>query len=574
MKRWPPILACLMALLPWPTLCADELAEKVYLIFQKRCYRCHGSDKKAERLLVLDHKVLTESAGDETYVVPGSTRQSYVWFRVAVEKDMPPKDPLPEDEILELKAWIESGAPAWEVPEERTPISEQAALEAIANHLFNKVPKPRQRHTRYFSITHLFNNPKISNRDLRVYRAALSKAVNSLSRAGSIIVPTPVNEQQTIFAIDLAALGWEDSLVWEQVTSRYPYGLTPRESGELDAFEKIKEIYGTFSFDGFAYMRADWFIVTATRPPIYHTLLNIPATLDELYKKQGIDPVRNFVNGTAKRAGLFESGVSAQNRLIEYHDGGSFWISYDFKQHAGRSSLAQFPLGPRFTGNKFDQFAFQQDGGEIIFQLPNDLHGYMLVDGAGKQISAGPVEVVYDDKKTSGSPLIVTGVSCIACHQRGLNPLEDNILNGHARGGNAEAQQKIRELFPPKPEMDTVISRVNVRYLNALKDAISVYYPPETNFEEILNRQEPISFVSEKYFENVDLTTAARELGFTVDDQLKQKLGGKRLEELGLAPLLQGSIKRGFWESASTGVSVFQQAAIETSRGSAKGPSN
>jgi len=32
-----------------------------------------------------------------------------------------------------------------------------------------------------------------------------------------------------------------------------------------------------------------------------------------------------------------------------------------------------FPLGPRFAGNLFDDQAFEQAGGGVIFNLPNGL---------------------------------------------------------------------------------------------------------------------------------------------------------------------------------------------------------
>ena len=36
-------------------------------------------------------------------------------------------------------------------------------------------------------------------------------------------------------------------------------------------------------------MRGDWFLATATKPPLYERLLDIPDTLDELADDLGID---------------------------------------------------------------------------------------------------------------------------------------------------------------------------------------------------------------------------------------------------------------------------------------------
>ena len=39
----------------------------------------------------------------------------------------------------------------------------------------------------------------------------------------------------------------------------------------------------------------------------------------------------------------------------------------------------------------------------MIFTLPNGLQGYFLTDGVGKRIDSGPIEVVSNALKTSGT---------------------------------------------------------------------------------------------------------------------------------------------------------------------------
>ncbi len=69
------------------------------------------------------------------------------------------------------------------------------------------------------------------------------------------------------------------------------------------------------------------------------------------------------------------SGVSRNNRVIERHEiPGSrcrgYWLSYDFASNGD-------PIAPKdILANPLD---FVQDGGEIIFTLPNGLQGYMIV---------------------------------------------------------------------------------------------------------------------------------------------------------------------------------------------------
>src|SRR5690606_34157115 len=117
---------------------------------------------------------------------------------------------------------------------------------------------------------------------------------------------------------------------------------------------------------------------------------------------------------------------------------GAYWKSYDFGSSAGRNSLTQFPLGPRYEGNQHDRAAFEHDGGEIIFNLPNGMQGYLLVDAKGKRIDRGPINVVCDSKKPLGNSEVINCISCMVCHVHGMQPFADDILSGHGVQG-AEA---------------------------------------------------------------------------------------------------------------------------------------
>src|SRR5262249_48602848 len=149
---------------------------------------------------------------------------------------------------------------------------------------------------------------------------------------------------------------------------------------------------------------------------------------------------------------------------------GSYWKSYDFKKDSVRNDLMRFPLGPRFTKNPFREQAFAHDGGEIIFHLPNHLMGYLLVDGEDKRIDVGPIAVVSDPLKTSGTSEIGTGVSCMACHKHGTFPLpKDAIRDGKAVFG--DAQKKVQRVYPENEAMNQLVKKDADRFLRALDDA-------------------------------------------------------------------------------------------------------
>ena len=174
-------------------------------------------------------------------------------------------------------------------------------------------------------------------------------------------------------------------------------------------------------------VRSDWFVATATRPPLYHTLLDLPRTATELETTLRVDVHQNFLRDSLARAGFRGSGVSGQSRLVERHDAahGAYWKSYDFKPGNPKGDLAQLPLGPVFKENPFENVAFVHDGGEIIFNLPNGLQAYLLVNGKGRRIDEGPTKIV--SVKNRPDPTVINGISCMTCHARGMIDKADQV---------------------------------------------------------------------------------------------------------------------------------------------------
>ena len=588
-------------------------AEKVYALLQERCYSCHGGlEEKIPGLNVLDRVSLLVDRGEDRdrYVNVQSPEDSELLLRVD-GGGMPPEDSgqpeLSDDEVALVRGWIAAGA-KFPVADraERPFVSDGDILHAIFLHNANARRADRP-FLRYFTFANLHNNRSVPDDQLRLFKAALAKAVNSMSRRSGIVQPELVDPtdlvsypdrrrgQATVYAVDLRDLGWEDLDAWGQVVAAYPYGLKPQESEAFDKYGDLENTYGV-DFDGVPYIRADWFVATATRPPLYHGLTEIPQTLDELLQRSGIVVADNIDAGRARRAGMFESGVSGQNRLVEAHptSSGEFWLSYDFERDNGRSNLARFPLGPGFEGDErfddFKQFAFEHAGGEIIFNLPNRLHGYMLVDGEGERIDAGPISIVWDANQTSGTPEIVNGVSCMACHKHGMIDFRDEIRSGHALRQNREASRRVEDLYPEQSEMQGLLDDSRRDYLEALAKVVRPFLDlPENAGREAVSAgvrklPEPVSALARFYDKPLDLETAACELGFENPEDLKQSLSNNTLLRLGLDPLtkssdiaengrrLAGKIKRSFWDSREGGTSIFQQAAVELNRGSPVNP--
>jgi serine/threonine-protein kinase len=274
------------------------------------------------------------------------------------------------------------------------------------------------------------------------------------------------------------------------------------------------------------------------------------------------------------RAGFAKSKVSQQaNRLIERHDTtyGAYWKSYDFRAGGVNSRLTQYPLGPVFHGNTYnDDLAFHQAGGEIIFNLPNGLQAYMLVNGKDERIDAGPIDVVSDSQKTSGTPAIVNGLSCIACHNKGMiTEFTDEIREGSAVGG--AAQLKVQKLFPKPEELAKMTQEDTRMFLGADRQAMGPFLQVGKDVQRPIETfDEPIGKIA-RYYRNDDLdaTGAAAELGMDSAQRLIGAIeGNPTLRGYGLGPLTQegGHVKRGDWEKIE-GTSVMQRTARALERG-------
>jgi cytochrome c len=399
----PCLIAVVWAAAQAPALAAEpdpELAKQAHAILKKYCYSCHGSTFKVPGYNVLDRDSLVAKppAGKKRkgpYLIPGKPDESPLWKRVGIDEDMPPEDPSPSDEEkATLRRWIAAGAPFPVLDKARPFVGEGDVLKAIHGHL-TKTQEADRRYQRYFTLTNLHNNRKVLDDDLRLYRAALAKLVNSLSWKPRIVVPAAIDPHETVYIVDLRDLGWDEGDLWHAIIRReeprpgarflgardderkgYPYGVRPPRDRE-DEIQGLAADIARLSGCELTSIRADWFIATASRPPIYEAVLGLPAHARDLERRLNVDVRANFLRDQLARAGFASSGVSSHNRMVEHHEAafGAYWKSYDFKSDEGTAELPRYPLGPVFPDNPFERQAFEHAGGELIFNLPNKLQG-------------------------------------------------------------------------------------------------------------------------------------------------------------------------------------------------------
>jgi mono/diheme cytochrome c family protein len=478
-----------------------DSARRVGEIFRAKCHRCHGQDGAVEGGLnyILDFKKLV----GRRKVVPGRPDESRLLQRLtSADNPMPPASEAVRpsaDEIDLVKKWIADGAPTdREHSGDRRFITELEVVDAIRSDLDKAAPIDRGSY-RYFTITHLYNAGALDD-ELGTYRVALSKLVNSLSWSRAIKKPTPIDAAGTILRIDLRDYRWT-ARTWERILASDPYGLIPNH----ESMRSIARSTGTV----LPWVRGDWFVRAASRPPLYHDVLQLPRTERELERLVGVDVAADLARRKAARAGFNGSGIARNNRIVERHQSpfGAYWKTYDFATGLDRQNVFANPLGPGREGR-----SFRYDAGEIIFDLPNGMHGYYLANSAGVRIDEGPVTIV--SVKNRPDPRVITGVSCMSCHARGLIPKSDQVrslLDDDPRSFLPADARTIKDLYPPDDEMQKLFRHDTSRYIASL----------EQTGVNPKGATEPVEALALRFDLDVDLETAAVESGLPPAEFLK-----------------------------------------------------
>lgn len=536
---WLAVILCLCGA-DRPSVAAaqdqTELARAARGILEAKCFGCHGEGGANEGSFnyVLNHKLLVARRKIE----PGNADGSELLQRILPDPDkpllsasgkslMPDGGPaLPQEEIDTLRKWIEAGAPNFGSAVSREFVSPAAMLAAMSADLEQAAPRDRP-FFRYFTLTHL-HNAGFDDDQLESHRQGLSKLVNSLSWGRQIRPPVPIDKAKTILRIDLRWYRWNETDTWNEIVAQDPYRVVHADPAAQACYRMTRS--------ELPHVRADWFVFSASRPPLYHTILRLPddpvAFVNFEKNELGVDVARNLVDfNDVVRAGFFPSGVSKSNRLIERHVSkyGSYWKSYDFKPIVAgenpprRRNLKANPTGP--GGGE----GFEHDGGEMIFSLPNGLQGYLLTDARGQRIDKGPTDVVVDRNAVNRGrdPEVVNGVSCMNCHWSGMLDKTDQIRRhvlANPKAYDEGVLAFVEAVYVEKEEFAAKLKEDRERFARAVKECGTP-----------LSKSEPVATLAYQFDEPLDIDLAASEAGVTVavlqealrrDRPLARQLGG------------------------------------------------
>ena len=509
----------------------SQLAQDSYAIFEASCLNCHGPDGAFRETLLMEHSELIDGGT----VVPGNPNASELYKRLLGPTENGVQMPfglpqLPAQSIDTIRRWILAGAPEWtttRITDGRF-ISPAEVLTSIESHLTSLEPFDRS-FARYFTMTHLYNageTPEI----LGEYRKALNKLVNSLSWGSTITNPHPIDPQATIYYIDLRHFEWDVNDGWTKLEAEYPYHIAFDTQTALRA--QLTRLQTQMKTD-IPSVHIDWFIANASTPPLYHDLLSLPLTDRDLETRLEVDVARNLINAPGVRvwrAGFNNSGVSTNNRVVERHTSryGAYWKSYDFAGSVGTQNILTNPL------------SFTHDGGEVVFNLPNGLQGYYLVNASGFRLDDAPINIVSNP--AASDPTVRNGISCIGCHTEGMKTFEDEVRSviESNPSPNYNKAQALR-LYVEKSDMDALLEKDMEKFRAALAATGGVFGGVET-----------VSRFHEAFQAPVDAAYAAAVVGLETETFLERVRENTGLQNVGLLALdnANGSVNRDTWTSS------------------------
>ena len=316
-------------------------------------------------------------------------------------------------------------------------------------------------------------------------RAALTKALNSVSIDARPRQPVPIDVDQELFRIDLRDYQWDRAIVvdgvrfsdaWEALIAQSPYAL--EYSG--DDADDAKADTGT----AVPLLFSNALVAAVARAPLYYALLDIPADADDFLRDDlGID----VASGETARAGFSAEAQGGDASFLAQR--------FELQVRAGVAwQISEF-------GDLFNDPLGSADGErEIVFSLPNGLQGHILADANGRVRSSS--NVLIDALESDGRAQIAT--SFFRSRASGVQ-LEDEVrdfVRNNPRNFGAAERAAIRAAFPRQRELQQLLDGDNAIFSRSL-ELIGL---------DINSSPEPVSQSFADFDADVDLETAAGDL--------------------------------------------------------------
>jgi hypothetical protein len=286
----------------------------------------------------------------------------------------------------------------------------------------------------------------------------------------------------------------------------------------------------------FPIFRADWFMVYALQAPAYYIFFGVKnlADLQKLARFSQRD------NDLATRGVVSDSSeVAIHQRATQFTPTPlGWWLeTFDYLTSVQEDDLLEDLLSQR------------RDAGELIFNLPNGLQGYGLVNDSAKNdlIDFADPNVASDTRTPLRSKLVWTAVSCITCHDAGVKDVVDEVrLLANDKVAllvkkKADFRSVVDKFSTPLAGPDSPIARGQAMYARAVAAVTRGWTPKKL--------AQAVSDMLVRYLqEPVDLQVAALDTGFK-PDQIMDLIGRLRGPNHTLTQLwMKRPVRRDQWQ--------------------------
>lgn len=477
-------------------------------VLRANCGQCHGPQLTAAGARAgMNYIDDIDELVNQGKLVPLDAEASPVVSRM-FDGSMPPlgnNGPRPNERDIELVAEFINNPLFW--PEYRAAESCEGQLLTFDD-LYADVQRDVRDHDgdereflRYVTLANRYNAGACAD-TLDRERFAIVKLVNMLSIRAAIRQPVAIDEEQLTYRIDLRDYDWDREIDvdgaqfrdgWEAIIAESPYAV-PFVGDQADDLRED-------TLTDVPVMNADALLDVAGLGNLYYALIGVDVNqslADFISNDLGIDVEDNLADGDVVRAGTTRSAISREDRVVERHEiggrQGAYWQSFDFAaDQAGENIFV-------------DPFGFNQGGTQAIFSLPNGLLAFLIADDNDDIVPETNLllDTFQDDF------VVRTSVSCSNCHAQGYNMVVDEVrpfVLANRRRFQRDDFESVTEVYLDPADFAQVIEDDSANYQVALERAGL----PTTG-------SDPVAGTYVRFNLDVDLATAAGELGVTPDE--------------------------------------------------------
>ena len=432
------------------------------------------------------------------------------------------------DEIQALRDWIAElkVEPADSCPG-RSRLTGAAVASRIAGAL-GTLPPEAARQRRFISLANLYNTC-VPDADLAGYRQAVVKVFNSLTWS-----PEPVRVE----TVGRRAGGVDDRPAGARLDPR-ALGADRRRLS-LSRFSGRDAAAGRSSRRQVRAIRSSTAIGWRTRSCGRRSITrcwDLPSRFGNLQRILRVDVDAGARRGSARRAGLRQSGEVRGSRIVERHGltNGALWLSYDFVGSSGRQSVFEHPMGPVATDAA--RVPFRHDASRVMFTLPNGFTAFAVHDVRGERLDRAPPEL--DRDRPGARRGAEAGSYCLACHDTGPMPVKDEV-RAHVeadRTTSAAQREAVMALFASQEEFAKHVEADRLRLTSAL---LGAGLDPSLR----IRGHEPINALASAHRRPVSAVRLAADLGLELP-ALRQRLAAVTgATAVSSRALRQGTIRR------------------------------